>query len=67
MTIKPTANKRKSINLDNVTFVERSQWYPDGDPHKGLVDGVTVHFIGGSAVRLVGAEAAEIALAFSLS
>jgi hypothetical protein len=67
MTPVATTNKRKAINLDNVTYAERSQWHLDGDPNKTLVEGVTVHFVGGSAVRLVGSEAAEIAEHFSLS
>lgn len=61
------AGRRKMINLDNVTYIERSQWHIDGDPYKNLIEGVTVHFVGGSAVRLVGGEAAEMAKHFSLS
>jgi hypothetical protein len=61
------AGKCKAINLDNVTFVEQAQWHFDGDPHKTLVKGVIVHFVGGSAVRLLACEAAEILAQFGLA
>jgi hypothetical protein len=67
MTARPLSNRRKSFNLDNITYVENSQWHLDGDPHKPLVDGITVHFIGGSAVRLLDCEAAEIVKQFGLA
>lgn len=66
MTLLPLPSG-KTINLDNVTYAERVTWQqsqPDGSIP--TYDGIVIHFIGSSIVRLTGQDAATIAPAVGL-
>ncbi len=55
MTILPITSK--IINVDTITFVENATWKPARDPEAQPIDGIIIHFVGGSQLRLTGAEA----------
>lgn len=57
----------KSINLATVTWAERKTWTET--PHAGeryTHDGVVVHFVGGTQIRLTGTDAMKVAQEFGL-
>lgn len=57
----------KAINLAAVTYAERASWRVSQDNGRiQSFDGVIVHFIGGTRLRLTGTDAAKAAQEFGL-
>jgi len=58
----------RAVNLENVTYAEdaRELFWPSADAPKQYIPLVKVHFVGGSAVKLYGRDAAAARQVFGL-